>query len=292
MEPEELERIPWAQLIADRQASRVRTGAIAAVVVAAGIVTLVGVRWLTGGSSTPVPVPVPPAAAAPTAVPPGASPTTVPVVTVPVAPVLPTEVDLMAEVPAAAEGAVRLRAEWFVRDYFTVDGAHSAAAELAAAFVTDAALPDLPQADADPGGVSYVEWARAYRIRQVDASRWRVAVAFRTLYRVDDDRYARSPVRAVEVLVVVGPDGSTAVADLPSPILPPAGRDLTGWDVPGGPASDRVVRAALEYAAVFDDDPEILAAAGDGARWRVVVGVDDGSGISWPLVIRSDHSGG
>jgi hypothetical protein len=46
--------------------------------------------------------------------------------------------------------------------------------------------------------------------------------------------------------------------------------------------------AAADYGFLFDAEPEIVEASGTAADWRAVVTIGDGSGIRWPLAIRSD----
>ena len=199
-----------------------------------------------------------------------------------------SEADLMAAVPPSdAEMVARTRAEWFVTDFFTVDGDPEAAVEIRQAFVDDAVIPDLPHEAAEPGGVSFVEWARAFRTETLERDRYAVDVAFRTVRLAEDGGYSRGPVHAVEIRVVVA-DGEAGIADLPIPIVPPRTGGLTGWSAPSDPATEDVITAAAEYAFLFDAEPEVLEANGAGDDWRAVVTIGDGSGIRWPLVIRSD----
>jgi hypothetical protein len=295
MDDEQYEHIPWSRLIDEQSDGWKRIVYIVAGIVLAVAVGIVGVKWLTGpdhgetaASANPVPID-----------------TAVPNVTVPNDPVpndpnpgaasgptsttvAASEADLMAEAPPSdAEIVARTRAEWFVTDFFTVDGDPEAAVEIRQAFVDDAVIPDLPHEAAEPGGVSFVEWARAYRTETLERDRYAVDVAFRTVRLAEDGEYSRGPVHAVEIIVVVA-EGEAGIADLPIPIVPPRADGLTGWSAPSVPATEDVITAAAEYAFLFDAEPEVLEASGAGDDWRAVVTIGDGSGIRWPLVIRSD----
>jgi hypothetical protein len=285
MDDEQYEHIPWSRLIDEQSDGWKRIVYIVAGIVLAVVVGIVGVKWLTGpdhgeaGSSAvsaPIDTTVPndpsPVVAS------GSTSTTVVV----------SEADLMAAAPSSdAEIVARARAEWFVTDFFTVDGDPEAAAEIRQAFVDDAVIPDLPHEAAEPGGVSFVEWARAFRTETRERDRYAVDVAFRTVRLAEDGEYSRGPVHAVEIIVVVV-DGEAGIADLPIPIVPPRADGLVGWSAPSDPATEDVITAAAEYAFLFDAEPEVLEATGTGDDWRAVVTIGDGSGIRWPLVIRSD----
>jgi hypothetical protein len=299
MEDEQYEHIPWSQLLDERGGRWKRIVYVAAGIVAAVAVGIVVARWLAAPGhgetsvSSPVtattvevaagePVPMDPEDSNPPASNPvsSVSPTTA-------APPV-SEADLMATVPwPEAPTAARVRAEWFVTDYFTVDGDPEAAADIRRAFVEDAVLPELPHDVAADGAVSYVEWARAFSSEAIDVDRYAVDVAFRTVHLDADDEYVRGPVHAVRVLIVAR-DGGVGVADLPIPIVPPQAIGLSGWSVPEASAGDDVMAAAADYGFLFDAEPEIVEASGTAADWRAVVTIGDGSGIRWPLAIRSD----
>jgi hypothetical protein len=188
----------------------------------------------------------------------------------------------MAVQPVMAELSAVARAEWFVTDYFTVDG--PLPEELISAFVNDAVLPDLPSpADA---AISYVEWARAFAIRPT-ADGYAVSVVFRSLTEEPSGAFIRSPVRAVDVLVAVN-DGETAIADLPIPFLPPVYHTIDGWMVTEGQARDDAITATLDYAGMFDEDAVVVQSGASGPEWRVVFTIGDRSGNRWPVVMRSD----
>jgi len=272
---DEYEEIPWTTLLSEHRQGRAKTLYMVAGVLVAVVIGFVGIRWLNApGHGEPQ-----------TLAPPVTSTTTT---TAPVTSELTTttgvlsEADLMAVEPATAELGAVARAEWFVTDYFTVDG--PIPEELLSAFVADADLPDSFRGTAS--GTSYVEWARAYGVRPT-ADGYAVSVVFRSLTEEPDGSFVRGPVRAVEVLVAVQ-DGETAIADLPIPIMPPVYNSIEGWMKTEEEARDDAVAATLEYAGLFDESAEVVGSGAVGPEWRVVFTIGDRSGNRWPVVMRSD----
>ena len=272
---DEYEEIPWSTLLTEHRQGRAKTLYMAAAVIVAVVVGFVGVRWLTApghGEQQALAAPVETTTTEAPVVETESSTTTA---------VL-SEADLMAVVPAVAELAAVARAEWFVTDYFTVDGPMPE--ELISAFVNDATVPELPDGDED--GISYVEWARAFDVRPM-MSGYAISVVFRSLTEEPDGAFVRGPVRAVDVLIAVE-DGETAVAELPIPILPPVYHNIDGWMVTDGQAHDEAITATLDYAGMFDENVEVVESGAAGPEWRVVFTVGDRSGNRWPVVMRSD----
>ena len=139
---DEYEEIPWSTLLTEHRQGRAKTVYLAAAVIVAVVAGFVGVRWLTAPGhgeqpalAAPIETTTTEAVVAETE-----SSTTTAVL---------SEADLMAVVPAVAELAAIARAEWFVTDYFTVDG--PIPEELISAFVNDATVPDLPNGDGKGG---------------------------------------------------------------------------------------------------------------------------------------------
>ena len=272
---DEYEEIPWSTLLTEHRQGRARTVYLAAAVIVVVVTGFVGVRWLTAPGhgeqpalAAPIETTTTEAVVAETE-----SSTTTAVL---------SEADLMAVVPAVAELAAIARAEWFVTDYFTVDG--PIPEELISAFVNDATVPDLPNGDGQ--GVSYVEWARAFDVRPA-TSGYAISVVFRSITEEPDGAFVRGPVRAVDVLIAVE-EGETAVSELPIPILPPVYHAIDGWMVTEGQAHDEAISATLDYAGMFDENAEVVESGAAGPEWRVVFTVGDRSGNRWPVVMRSD----
>ena len=271
MSVEEHEEIPWSMLVDQERRGRSRTWYAVAAIILAVVIGVVGVRWVDGHRHGEVPA--------------NASVSEQPVTTtatpVPTSTPMLSEADLMAVDQATIGLAAVARAEWFVTDYFTGDGPPGL--ERAAALAVDAVLPELPQ---DDDKVSFVEWARASAIRPHVAGVV-VTVLFRTLYQNNELRYERSSVRAVDVLVLVA-DESTAIGDLPIPVALPTGQDITGWMHPTRDAPPDAASQAIEQASSLGDNPTVLDSGSSGPDWRVVLLVDDPSGLRFPVAVRSD----
>lgn len=275
---DEYEEIPWSTLLSEHQQGRTRTLYLAAAVIVAVVAGFVGIRWLTSPDHGDGSAVAAPADTTTIVADEADESTTTTTTTIAVL----SEADLMAVQPAIAELSAIARAEWFVTDYFTVDG--PLPEELISAFVNDATLPDLPSpAEAD---ISYVEWARAFDIRPT-ADGYAVSVVFRSLTEEPGGAFIRSPVRAVDVLVAVD-DGETAIADLPIPILPPVYHTIDGWMDTEGEAHDEAIAATLDYAGMFDENSVVVQSGAAGPDWRVVFTIGDRSGNRWPVVMRSD----
>lgn len=287
MEPEEFEHIRWSNLVAEHRGQCVKLLYVVAAVIVAALIGFVGIRWLSGPQHGPVLD-----EAAPTTVaddgshPAGATPPLSTPASAAVADPV-SEADLQATALDTDGAVARVRAEWFVTDFFTVDGSPATAADVARAFVVDASIPPLPQDAHEADDVSFVEWARAYGIEALASDRYLVDVAFRSIHRSGSEAFRRGPVHAVAVTVVVG-DGSAAIAELPIPIVPPQPGDLAGW-WSGLPAAEGVGAAALEYGRLFDAEPELIEAAERDGTWRGILTIGDGSGIRWPVAVRSDR---
>jgi hypothetical protein len=283
---EEFEHIPWSQLTDRRSPGGGRALKIGAAVVGAAVLGIVAGRAF--GSAGPAVVadavagiPSTTAAATTTA---GFGP-------LPQLPGLYSEADLMALPPAGPERAAATRAEWFVYDYFTADMEPTGSADIAAALPSGAALPEMPQ-DA-VGSLSYVEWARAFDVREIGEGTYRVAVVFRALGAPPDRGFVRLAARAVEVTVQVSTDGGTAVIDLPSPVPLPAASEPQPWPeevVEDAPPA--VVDGAILAAAAWGTEPRLVGAQPVEGGWRVVLTVADEVGNRWPVSIRVDERGG
>lgn len=283
---DEIEQVPWQDLLveAEPEDQRRRTMYLAAGLIGAMVVGMLVARmWWDPGA----PPPIAPAeidlaedqlddegdgdeAAA-----------------LPEIPALPlySEADLMAFPAGVDERAAIARAEWFVTDYFTADLDPAAASELRASLPDGAVAAGHPHDTVD-GGIAYVEWARAFRVETAGDNTYRVGVAFRMLAAPPDRGFTRQPVRAVEVTVSVRPDGGTAVADIPTPILlPPGTEHLPIAEAEAEPPAT-VVEAALAQANGWGAEPRLVSAHRAPVGWRVVISVVDAVGNRWPLAVR------
>lgn len=301
---EEFEEVPWSALAAPEGPDRRRATYIAAGVIVAVALGIVGARTLLPPGSAPaarssLPAQVAPAGEDPAAV---EAPVAAPLAEAPAAPLaadgpagraagLLTEADLLAgSAGDAARGAV-MKAEWFVADYFTTDRDPRGSLDVRTALPGDAALPDLPH-DAPTEGLSYVEWARAFRVHEEGPGVYRVAVAFRAVAGPEAGSLVRLPVRAVEVVIAVtGAAAGLAVVDLPTPVEPPLDVGYEPWPSGTQPLPPEVAAAALDEAALWGEAAEVAGGAAAGEGWRVEVTVEDGEGNRWPLALWFDGDG-
>jgi len=278
-EREEVEHVPWADLMAetDPEDRRRRTIQLVAGFVGAALLGAVVARsWWSPGAAPPIAPPSTAVVAEETELP---DPTLPDLSGVP----LYSEADLMATPPDPAARAAVVRAEWFVTDYFTADLEPDGSADVRAALPTGAILPAFPQDGGE--SISYVEWARAFDVEQLEGGRYRVSVVFRTLGAPPERGFTRQPVRAVSVVVAVNEAGGATVVDLPSPVSLPAGPEPDEWPADTVDPPQSVVDVAAARASAWGSEPRIVSAAEDGDGWRVLVTVADDVGNRWPLVV-------
>jgi len=270
---EELEHVPWADLMAETEPEDRRRKAIYLGVAMVGALVLGVIVARSWWAPPPAPVPLAPGE------------TAVAATTLPDIPDLPlySEADLMADPPDPAARLAMVRAEWFVTDYFTADLEPSGSADVRAALPASVA-DDLALDVGD--AVSYVEWARAYRVDEVGDGTYRVAVAFRTLGAPPDRGFTRQPVRAVEVLVAVGGDSGAAVLDLPAPIALPVGPEAPAWEGEEATLPQEIVDLVSTRASLWGAEPRIVSARHLDGEWRVVVTIADAVGARWPFALR------
>ncbi|MBU1492351.1 MAG: hypothetical protein KJ956_00075 [Actinobacteria bacterium] len=296
---EEVEHIPWGELLASHDDGRRRALYLAAGALGALVLGVVVTRALSSPAPPqPEPAPVAVAEATTTTVPP--APITV-VVEVPAtdppttttsslpAPVLYTEADLMAFPFDLGARAAVARAEWFVTDYFTADLEPNGTADLRGALPVGVVLPEMPQDAAI--GLSYVEWARALRVEEDGDGSYRVMVAYRLLGAPPEQGFQRLAVRAVEVRVAVSDSGGSVVLDLPSPVALPAGPTPQPWPTEGEIPSQVVVDGAMGEAAGWGSEHRLLGTFRVAGGWRVMLSAADELGNRWPLVVYVDDSG-
>jgi hypothetical protein len=272
VDEEHFDSIPWSALIPQTHDRPWL------VYVAAGAVVALVVGVLAARSLRPASPAAGPAAETSTTVQPSAAlvtPTTVLSI---------SEADLRAEIEPAEGGrtAAAARAEWFVTDYYTRDGAGGREAELAGAL-------GRPAPPAVGEATTYVEWARAWETASEGDGRFRVLVAFRSITNTDTG-FMRGLVRGVAVRVQVDATGGTRVMEVPEPVeLPaaPAPADLPGPETVPVDVSEQ----ALESALGWGEAASVLEGIHGNGIWRVHVDVADEFGTVWPMVVWVDDSG-
>lgn len=208
MEHEEREEIPWSNLVAHVDEGSDRRWYAVAIAVGLVVLALVGLRLLnTTNSGTP---PADPGAQPPS------STTTSTGAMIRGSSLIIAEDDLTGVV-AVDTMHVATRAEWFVADFFTLDGSEATVADIRGALANDLGAVELPHDDDEAPG-RFVEWAKAVAVRDLQASSFEVDVAYRAITAVDEG-YVRDPVRFVTVGVSVSSDGPV-VTMLPVPTDP------------------------------------------------------------------------
>lgn len=176
-------------------------------------------------------------------------------------PALYSEADLMAVAPEQEQRWVAARAEWFVTEHFTIDR------------------------EGESGSATWVEWARTAEVRPAGPGRYDVVVVFSSLAQSAAGDFHRTGLRAVQVPVEVGAEGTVVVADLPQPAV------IEGWetfDPPGGGDGDvppDIATAAIEMGKSIGPEVVVVGGSPGGAGWRVVIEISDPPGPAVPLVV-------
>jgi hypothetical protein len=267
VEEEHFDSIPWSSLIPQTQDRPwlvyVAAGAVVALVL--GVLASRSVGTTAPAASPATDITSPPVTGA--AVPPTSQPL--------------SEADLRADLEPGAEGAAAaaMRAEWFVTDYFTLDGAGGRQAELAGAL-------GRPFNTVASDATTYVEWARAWEVVAEEDGGYRVSVAYRSITAVDAV-FERGLVHGVSVRVQVGAEGGTRVVNLPEPVELPSPPALAPPPAPEL-VSETIAAAALEAAAAWGDPISVVEGTLIGGEWRVLVEVADDQGTVWPMVVSVD----
>lgn len=291
---EVFESVPWEHLV-DLRPDRRRwlhlgAGMVVVAVLVAGIAMTFRPRpeAVTVAPASPPATTAPPATADPGPPTTGAPPPAEAVPSLPAASVLPgpgvySEADLMAGASAGGTSSLAASvAEWFVVEWFTIDG--------------DPAAPawDLPGGVDRPAGEgtrSFVEWAGAVAVEEVAPGAHAVEVVVRRLAATDGATYRRMPTEAVRVVVDLTGE-VPMVRDLPRPVPPPAGESGPATEAEG-PVADppaAVLEAAAGAVGARPADVQGVWSVRDG--WRAVVGVADAGGTVWPVAVWLDGEGG
>lgn len=268
---EEMERIPWAALAASTPDPRRRIVAAGIGLVALlALLLIAGGALLGSGTTADTDLSVAPrnsASAFPTdrSMPDSGLPEEAPAA--PTEAAIYSEADLMA---SSADAEVRIAAMWaerFVRDYLTVDGDGSTAAE--AARLVAAEMPESPE-----GLTCFVEWVDAYAITAVKPARYRVEVAYRLLTG-SEGSYNRNPAAAMAVTVAVDVDGTAALAGLPEAITMPTLRAATAPTL-----TEQIPDRVLEQVS-----GTVVGGYRTGSVWWVVVMSELAPGVTRPHVV-------
>lgn len=210
---EELEHIPWAALAAKRPDPRLRIATLVVAGIAVVALCLLVVSVLLGSDEPLVVEPDRSSPLAPAPFDPVTEGTTAAVALAEPAPTTTavySEADLMLINVEDEARLAAMQAEWFVRDYLTVDGDISVSARIEDLVPADALTP-IEQ------GSSYVEWVDTFAVVSVSPGEYRVEVVYRLLTGTAVG-YVREPVGALAVGIGVNVDGSTRLLALPEGI--------------------------------------------------------------------------
>ena len=207
MDHEEREEIPWSNLVSQVEPITDRRWLLAAAVVAALVVGVVGYRAVSSQPSDP-----------PTAEPSievvDASFESTSSTSIAPASVM-TEAELTSDEAPDLPALHLLRAETFVTDFFTHDGSEESRRSVREAVVPE--LRDAVPVDA-PESATFVEWARAFDTTTSEDRSVIIRVAYRPLV-ASETGYQRLPVEFVSV-GVRAIDGVPFVSRLPEPEEP------------------------------------------------------------------------
>jgi hypothetical protein len=187
----------------------------------------------------------------------------------------------MAVDPERLAATAAVYAEWFVADYFTIDGTEVSAGEVVRSLPEGSPIPD------QGASRSFVESAKAFEVEQLTGDRFRVLVVVRYLTASDGSAYQRMPARAVDLVVAVNGEGASII-DLPSPTALPERVATTPWTGSGGDVPEEIIEAALVRSG---GSGKVVEASAIGALWRVVILVEDSGGALWPMSVWLDARG-
>lgn len=203
MESEELEQIPWANLVAEQTDGIDKRIYMGVGVVAILVVLILGMR-VFGGSGQPVPLPMESLPAV----------TAVEIIPTP-SPMVVTEADLRADeapvpVQASSNLLAEVTAEWFVTDWFTRDGSGETVRSIRSVLSPDLQSMDLPHNEPDAELV-FVEWAKTVEIETISQTTVGVTIAYRSI-RQTDEGFVRNPVETVVVILDISDDSAMVTA--------------------------------------------------------------------------------
>ena len=191
----------------------------------------------------------------------------------PTSPILVTEADLYAVDPERWLDRATAHAEWFVAEYFTVDGSPESAEILASL------LPaGLPISTAPQNKSVFVEWVRTLNVTEIAPFRYRVEVLVRSLVSNGDNTYLRQPPIVATVEVAVDEKG-------PRVLMPPEVRAAT-VDSQEILALTPVPPEIEAMATALVGPVEILGGRLlDDGRWQVVAVGAGPDGVSRPMTV-------
>ncbi len=266
------ERIPWETLDQKKGDRQWIIFAIAgAVVLGALAYSFMSNRPQEAPPSVVVADPLPAAGPAEPAEPVVPVPAPPPVAT---SPVVVAEADLFAVNPERLLDQAVAHAEWFIAEYFTIDGSEQHSTTLASLMPAGIPLPSAPD-----GTRIFVESVGSLDATELEPLRYEVTVLVRYLLAKDDEIYRRQPPVVATVEVIVGDSGPRiALPPQISAVAAPSPEQLALADVPA---------EVGEAAKQLTGSTEIVGGAqrADGG-WSVVVLATGADGVTRPVWIQ------
>lgn len=251
---EELESIPWNALLVENHSRErwIRFGIVGGLVVAA----ILGLsRLIQSPAGFPEQVMSAPSISTNTVIATENRPVDVPEA------VEISEADLLAVEPEALHGLAAAGAEWFLRDYYTID-----------------------QSTGDETGDqrSFVEGIEILSVESLDGRRFAVKAVVHRL-SANGGNYVREKPAGAEIVILID-EGSITVVDLPTPIsIPDLETPVPNYDPEPLPAP--ILEAAVEVMEPWGTvQRDSVSGARVGDTWRVTGSVLDRSGIAWSTV--------
>jgi hypothetical protein len=264
------ERIPW-EMLDQKKGDRQWL-----VFAAAGAVVLGALAYsFMSNRSQAVPAVQPVATGLPA--PPAGSPVPVipvaPQAPIPTSPVIVAEADLYAVDPERLIDSAVAHAEWFITEYFTLDGSVQHTETLAALMPVG-----IPHPTAEEGTRVFVESVAAVEVEELQPLHYEVGVLVRYLKAVGEEGYQRQPPMLATVGVVVGEGG-------PRVTLPPQVAAVTPLE-PVQPALTEVPTDVAALVPAQSGATEILGGTPRvGGGWTVVALVAGNDGIVRPISV-------
>ena len=187
--------------------------------------------------------------------------------------VLMAEADLYAVDPERWLDRATAHAEWFVAEYFTVDGSAESAETLRSLLPTGLPVVDPPKEIS-----VFVEWVRTLDVEEIAPFAYRVRVLVRLLVANGDNPYVRQAPVVATVEVAVDETG-------PRVLMPPevGPADVTSQET----LSLTPVPPDIE-ALAFSTSGAIEVLGGrllDDGRWQVVIVGPGPDGVSRPMTV-------
>ncbi len=274
---EELEHIPWAALAARTPDPRWKLALIVTAGCAVVVLALVAGKVMLAGEQAEyeVPLDVPAGtgqrlAAAPAAPASAANdPAPVQTTVVETTTAAYSEADLMAVSLDEEERLAVVWAEWFVRDYLTVDGDGAVAAAAADLFSVEYPADEPP---------TYVEWVEAFAVSTPAPAVYRVDVAHRVLLG-GDGGYVRQPAAALAVQLAIGADGAVRLLHLPEVVSLP---ERTAVPVPD---LTELSPAIAEAVGPLPEGASVVGGYERDSQWHVVIVGEVLPGVNRPYVV-------